>query len=44
MPIALVVIGPALPSKEDINKDALLPPLLLIVLVDLNKDSGGKGS
>jgi hypothetical protein len=41
--LALAALGPASPSEEDTNKDASLPPLHLIVPVDLCKGSGGEG-
>jgi hypothetical protein len=41
--LASAALGPALPSEDDTDTVASLPPLHLIVLVDLPKGSGGKG-
>jgi hypothetical protein len=42
--LASIALGPASPSEEKTDEDALPPPLHLMVPVDLCKGSGGKGN
>ncbi len=43
MTLASAALGPATLSEEDTNKDVLLPPPHLMVLVDLCKGLSGEG-